>query len=193
MAPTPIEPVTGEARYQAVRVLAKKWAAVWHVDYRWILAFSAVESGHRPNATCNNERARLVGGAWGLLQITGDTSHTIVNKIRSFATRRPEFIEHVKTILPRWNSQNPSCMLDPERNVMFGSFYLAELAALWSALALVAAAYHQGPGAVARLLKAGLAIPDDLPPNGRIYVARIVEAFRLIHAREAKPVGGPTS
>jgi soluble lytic murein transglycosylase-like protein len=178
---------TQEQRYQLVRSLAAKWGAIWGIDPRWILAIACIESSYHPTRVCRNPRAARVGYAWGLLQITGDTVKTLVRRLRDEMTARQRAISDVTPVLARWNAGNPASLLDPELNVMLGSYYLAKLAAEFGAeLAPVAAGYHQGPGKVRDMRRAKLPIPDALPPNGRSYVVKVCAAFDEIVKGDAQ-------
>jgi soluble lytic murein transglycosylase-like protein len=159
------------AAREAVRVLARKWGMLWDVPASWIEAFCVVESSCRPDVSNTNERASKVGGAWGLMQITGDTSPTLARLAyqRQAIAPAPE----LQTALAKWRP-DPRCLLDADLCVCLGAAYLAKLAREFTELPAVAAAYHQGPGRVRRHLREGKVIPGDLPPLGRVYVSRLV-------------------
>jgi len=154
------------------RRLATKWGELWGVPNSIVLPIMKIESDFRPGLSNRSERAELRGGAWGLMQVTGATGRDIIDKLAN--SIKPE----VQRTLKLWTGR-PADLLQPELNVMLGTWYLAQLWREFKTLPLVAAAYHQGPGKVRELQAAGKDVPTNVGPNGQIYVARAIEAGKV--------------
>jgi soluble lytic murein transglycosylase-like protein len=167
------------AQFALAQKLAQKWAGLFGVDPVAVLSIAGVESDFNPNTENHNDRAEPKGGAWGMMQILPGTAHDLVTLLKAgrgvqHLTAGPA--RHngqlaVVGVLQRYDQTNARSLLDPELNVMLGAYYVARLAREFGDFKLVAAAYHQGPGKVRQMVKAGQAIPDNLPPFGKEYVA----------------------
>ncbi|MGH7339161.1 MAG: transglycosylase SLT domain-containing protein, partial [Candidatus Rokuibacteriota bacterium] len=87
----------------------------------------------------------------------------------------------VKATVARWNGTGEG-LLNPDINVMFGAYFLGRLTKEFGEFKHVAAAYHQGPGTVRKVLAAKQPIPSGLPPKGRAYVASALKAHKELAA-----------
>lgn len=156
------------------RTLANKWGAIWGVPAGFVLTIMKIESSFRPGLFNTNDRAMKLGGAWGLMAMTLSTGKGLAPQIQA-AAAAPTFNAvnraHVAAALARFNGTGQS-LLDADTNACFGAFFLAKLYREFRTLDLVAAAYHQGAGKVREMLKTKKAIPEQLPPFGKEYVAR---------------------
>ncbi|MBQ7859863.1 MAG: lytic transglycosylase domain-containing protein [Faecalibacterium sp.] len=115
------------------------WANEYGVDPLLIEAFVETESGFDPNAQSEV-------GARGLMQITEETFEWIKSKI---APQEPLTFDD---------------LYDPEVNIRFGAYYVAECMKRYSGdVSTTAAAYHSGWGTVDRLLKKA-----DFSTDGRV-------------------------
>lgn len=157
-----------------VRPLAERWGKFWLVPPVWILAIVDIESTFNPDTINDSPRAAARGNAWGLMQITGATAPDLMRWARPALLAQEQ-----RDVLGLWRADTLRCLLEPNLNVCLGASYLHRLASRWPRFELVAAAYHQGPGGVARLLSVHppKKIPDDLPPLGREYVTRALHAL----------------
>jgi len=156
------------------RTLANKWGAVWGVPAGFLLTIMKIESSFRPGLFNTNERAMKLGGAWGLMAMTLSTAKGLEPQIRAAAAAQTTSAvnrAHILAAVGRFNGTGQS-LLDADTNACFGSFFLAKLYREFKTLDLVAAAYHQGAGKVREMQKAKKAIPEQLPPFGKEYVAR---------------------
>ena len=159
---------------QTARELVAKWAKTFtRVSPALVMAIIGNES--RFNATAKNltggDLAR--GGAWGYMQMTLKTALGLVD---SYPTIRNLGV--VKT----WERDGIG-LLNPDRNIAMGMFYLDTLARGLGDAAkanpyLVVAAYNRGLGAVKAMLAKGvdvtsldyvrhvIAMKDQLAQNG---------------------------
>ena len=147
--------------FNLAKRLATKWAETFnHVTAATVLTICKIESDFNPTAENHNERAEPKGGAWGMMQITLDTARDLIKKVpRIFGT------------VGVWDGSGKS-LLDPDLNIMLGTFYLDKLAQEFGGdFDKVVAAYQQGPGTVRKVVAAGN-FPDGLGPNGRTYLDR---------------------
>lgn len=166
-----------------IKSLASLWGPFWGVQPAFIEAIVAIESSGRSQLVNRSARAEALGFAWGLMQITGVTSRDVWRQAKpaldtgALTAGTFEMREACVHVLHVWAAgRNP--LLDPDANVCLGTRYLLRLQERFGPVFLhIAAAYHQGPARVARFLKEGRAIPDQLPPNGKEYVRRALLAF----------------
>lgn len=153
--------------------LAVKWAGVFGVPVSYVLTIIERESGFNPNSTNMNERAQPKGGAWGLMQETYDTAvDDKKHLLRSQFASNPQ----VRETLAKWDGL-PDHLLDPDINVMFGTFHLSTLVREFKTMQNVAAAYHQGAATVRRLLAQDGDL-RNIKPLGRVYVANAMDIYR---------------
>lgn len=148
---------------EIVRTLARKWARIFHVPSSWIISQAYVESQNRPLAS--NPRT----GATGLLQIKLIRARDLVKWLsRSKWAAQVDVQKTLKT----WHNRR-SNLLAPELNVMLAAFDLHHLRNKFGHdHSLVAAAYNQGEGCIARCLTAG----SPLPRKAIEYIARVERA-----------------
>lgn len=154
---------------QTVRALAEKWGPLLDVDPSWIVAHCFVESSNKPLVY------NPAGKAWGLMQLKLPTATDMVARIKSLAAEEPK----VKAVLVKnWRGQGED-LLNPELNLMLGTFYLGLIRDKFKEKfdrgdhEIVAAAYNQGPGAVRKALKSGKFQPTSEMQH---YIAKIAEA-----------------
>ncbi len=153
------------------RALANKWGAVWRIPPSVVLTIMDIESKFVPLAVNTDDpRAAKSGGAWGLMQITYKTAPDLVKWARKSKEKNAR-----EVLEKKWHGR-PEDLLDPELNVMLGSFYLARLWKEFGNLEMTAAAYQSGPNKV-RKRKVG--------QHGRDYVAM----FRATYPRHASSSG----
>jgi len=123
---TPVRQLLYPRKYQWE---IERWAGEYGVDPLLIEAFVETESGFDPDALSNV-------GARGLMQITEETFDWIKSKI---APDEPLSFDD---------------LYEPETNIRFGTYYVAECMKRYDGdVSTAAAAYHSGWGAVDRLLK----------------------------------------
>jgi len=152
------------------RTLARKWARVFAIPSSWIVSQAYVESQNHPLAA--NPRT----GATGLLQIKLTRAHDLVKWISQSKWAVNSIVQ--KTLKTYWHGLR-SNLLEPELNVMLAAFDLHHLRERFGHdHGLVAAAYNQGEGCIARCLAMG----SPLPPRAIEYVARVEKAKRRGYA-----------
>ena len=155
---------------ETVRALAEKWGPVFGVDPSWVISHAYVESSNRPGVY--NPR----GNAWGLMQLKPGTAADVVRWLKAAGLRKdPQVAKVLKTC---WHGDGED-LLNPELNLMFGTFYLSHIKRQFEQMfgrgdhEVVAAAYNQGPGAVRKLLRKGDFEPTEPMQH---YLAKIEEA-----------------
>jgi soluble lytic murein transglycosylase len=165
-----LERLTAGPKVQGlIAALASKWGGVFGVPPIMIIVIASIESNFRAGA--HNSSNVAVGGAWGCMQVNLVTAQGIAKALA--ASTSPL----VKATLAKWNGTGAS-LLTADVGVMFGTYYLAKLVKEFgNNLALVAAAYHGGPGLVRKMQAAKTPIPEGLPPKGKEYVARAQRAY----------------
>jgi len=110
-------------------------------------------------------------GARGLMQITPAAAHYIER--RSGGT-----------------TFELSDLADPELNIRYGTFLLAELLERYDGdVAAALAAYNAGPGNADRWGGAGLRVEDITFPETRAYVEEVLEKRRAYREKYAKELG----
>jgi soluble lytic murein transglycosylase-like protein len=173
--------VAPKAAPALARTLATKWGGIWGVPAGIALTIMKIESSFRPGLSNTNERAMKLGGAWGLMAMTLTTAKGLAPQIQAAAgaTTNPASRAHILAAVGRFNGTGVS-LLDADTNACFGCFFLAKLYREFKTLDLVAAAYHQGAGKVREMQKAKRAIPEQLPPFGKEYVARARAAAKTL-------------
>ena len=151
---------------ETARMLAKKWARVFHIPSSWIISQSYAESQNHPLAS-------NVSGATGLLQIKLVRARDLVKWIGMTKWKASAIVQN--TLKKYWNGLRRD-LFEPELNVMLAAFDLHHLRKRFgSNHMLVAAAYNQGEGSISRCLATGL----PLPPRALEYVERVKRAKRL--------------
>lgn len=167
--------VKGREYPETVRALAEKWGPIFGVDPSWIISHCYVESTNRPIPVPQNGPAR------GLMQIKPPTANDIARLLGAVAKKD----KRVRDVLASsWRGQPEEDLLNPELNLMFGTFYIGyikrkleaqfpELESDENEQEIVAAAYNQGPGAVRKALRSGEFKPT---PPMNVYIAKIEDA-----------------
>jgi soluble lytic murein transglycosylase-like protein len=98
--------------------------------------------------------------------MTRTTAADIVRRVGADTDR------DVRAALAFWHGQGEDLIRSPDLAIMLAARYLRDIANEFGRdFVRVAAAYHQGPGKIRRMLAAGEAIPERLPTFGRQYVA----------------------
>jgi soluble lytic murein transglycosylase-like protein len=166
---------------ELTEALAKKWSPVFEVPVTTIMSIVDIESAHDPRHV--NMAAFDKGGAWGLGQQMFDEASEKIQKIRHlFGDKFPQ----VKATARKWRG-DPAMLLDPDLNLMLTAWQLGRLNKVFQGdFDVVAAAYHQGEGAIRRRLAHGLPAVNRNQPKGMVYVA-MAEAARKKY-EPAKPV-----
>lgn len=152
--------------------LAAKWGKVFGVPVSYVNTIVDIESGMVPGKVNMSDRAAKKGGAWGLMQITGDTAKFLKDSIQKSRFGK---LPSVRETLLAWDGTGRA-LLDPELNVMLGTFYLGSIYREFEDLPLVAAAYHTGPAAVREMMSENGVL--SLGPFGREYVERAAESYK---------------
>lgn len=159
----------GEGAYpETVRALAEKWGGVFRVSPSWVVSHAWVESTNHP-------RAYNPGGpAFGTMQMKIPTAENVVARLKKFLKTNQDFkrADEVRRVLKFWKGGGED-LFNPELSVMLGTYYLRLIMNKFDTddQKIVAAAYNQGPGAVALAIKKG-----TLTPEMRKYLAKIDEA-----------------
>jgi soluble lytic murein transglycosylase-like protein len=160
--------VKGSKQQALIATIANKWGPILGVPPDFIMAIAKVESGFYPNATNLTGGDLKRGGAWGAMQVTLQTAQSIARNLS--ASSNPQ----VQAAMLRWTGKGPE-LLDPELGILFGSSLLSSLIKIFGRdLALVAAAYNRGTGAVKAMIAAGK------PPGQLAYVEKALAAQRAV-------------
>ncbi len=155
-----------------VRDLAVKWGEVFQIPTNHLLAIARIESSYNENAVQRGTRAMGRGGAFGLMQVTLDTAKEIAKTLAKSTNTK------VKATLAKWDGTGES-LFDADLCMMFGAYYLSGFyKEFGKSFDHVAAAYHQGAQGLRDMIKKGYAIPEKLPPNGKLYVAMARDAMK---------------
>ena len=158
----------------AALAVANKWGPVFGCPVETLMVIGAIESGYRAGCSEVSPRAMARGGAFGMWQQTLNTARGIARELAGY----PD--PHVQETLQKWRGVG-SDLFDPDLCGMFAARQLGQLTAEFGAdLALVAGGYHQGAGKIRSMVAAGRAIPAELPPHGKTYVTRALEAAQRI-------------
>ncbi len=153
----------------SLRQWGAKWGRILGAPAELIDTITSIESSFYPQTQNMTERAVPLGGAWGPMQVTLTTAKGIAAAL----AKNPN--AEVQETLARWTGQGPD-LYDPALGMLFGVSYLAKLWKKFQDFTLAAAAYQQGPGKITKMLAAGQAIPEELPPHGKQYVAMATAA-----------------
>ncbi len=151
------------------QALAQKWGGVWGVPPSFIMTIAEVESTLTPTKVNLEPRAAKLGGAWGLMQITYRTAEDLIRWVKRTGEKNA-----MALIKQKWRGRAED-LLDPELNVMLGSFYIARLFREFRHIELVAAAYHAGPAAVRSMMRIWGRLA--LGPYGKIYVVKAQSVY----------------
>ena len=172
---TPLPPdaagkIDPKAQYpETARALAAKWGKVFDIPPGWVVSHCYVESTNMPFAYNKN------GNAYGIMQIKPGTAGDIVRWLKA-----SKYIANplVTNTLKLWHG-NGKDLFNPELNVMFGTFYLRYIKNKFKTnnQKVVAGAYNQGPGAMARALADG-----ELTEAMNEYIALIEDAKKKGYA-----------
>jgi soluble lytic murein transglycosylase len=131
-----------------------------HLDPALLAAVIYQESEFRPDA-------RSSSGAIGLMQLTPSTARGIASRTGG---------THFTT----------NDLYDPEINIRYGAWYLADLFSRYGAEQLVLAAYNAGPGNVDRWRARG--VPIQFPETAE-YVKRVEHLERVYRTAWAQELG----
>jgi len=141
------------------RTVVEKYATQYGVDPLFVLAVIREESKFLPRSESHK-------GAKGLMQLMPSTAQSIAESIGDKA-------------------YSEEYLLDPEKNIQYGTWYLASLQKLFSNnRPLVIAAYNGGRGRVQEWIKSGQIDPEnirleDIPFNEtRGYVDRVLKSYQ---------------
>jgi len=141
------------------RTIIEKYAAQYGVDPLFVLAVIREESKFLPQSESNK-------GAKGLMQLMPSTAQSIAESIGDKA-------------------YTDDYLLNPEKNIQYGTWYLASLQKLFSNNhTLVIAAYNGGRGHVKEWINSGQIDPEnirqqDIPfKETRDYVGRVLNSYQ---------------
>ncbi|MCB8817506.1 lytic transglycosylase domain-containing protein [Desulfosporosinus shakirovi] len=141
------------------RTVVEKYAAQYGVDPLFVLAVIREESKFLPRSESHK-------GAKGLMQLMPSTAQSIAESIGDKA-------------------YSEEYLLDPEKNIQYGTWYLASLQKLFSNnRPLVIAAYNGGRGRVQEWINSGQIDPEnirleDIPfKETRDYVDRVLKSYQ---------------
>jgi soluble lytic murein transglycosylase-like protein len=156
--------------------VAAKWGPIFGVPTETVMSIVKIESDHNPKKI--NMKRLTKGGAWGLGQQMYDEADDKTLRItHEYGKKHPE----VKTTAKKWH-RKPEDLLDPDLNLMLTSWQLGKLHQEFGDFPTVAAAYHQGQGAIRRRLRAGLPpVSPRLQPLGASYVRQAMNAMATYH------------
>jgi len=141
------------------RTIVEKYADQYGVDPLFVLAVIREESKFLPQSESHK-------GAIGLMQLMPSTAQSIAVSIGDKA-------------------YSDEYLLDPEKNIQYGTWYLASLQKLFTNnRTLVIAAYNGGRGHVQEWIKSGQIDPEnirqeDIPfKETRDYVERVLNSYQ---------------
>lgn len=141
------------------RATIEKYAAQYGVDPLFVVAVIREESKFLPQSESHK-------GAIGLMQLMPSTAQSIAESIGD-------------------KTYKPSDLLSPEKNIQYGTWYLASLEKVFSNnLTLVIAAYNGGRGHVQEWIDTGQIDPknvrgQDIPfKETRDYVDRVLKSYQ---------------
>lgn len=162
--------------------LARKWGAVFGAPPASIMSIVTIESAHNPKLV--NPAREEKGGAWGLGQQMLDEAGDKIGRIRGGYRSNPD----VRRTARKWRN-DPHDLLDPDLNIMITAWQLGKLTQEFGDFPTVAAAYHQGAGAVRKRIAAGKPpVSARAQPLGTSYVKQALQAHL---AYDADPRGQP--
>ena len=150
---------------EATLVAARKWNEVFGTPMATVMSIVDIESSHNP-AKVNMARLDK-GGAWGLGQQMLDEAP---EKIGRIVHEYGKIFPQIRATARKWKGK-PENLLDPDLNLMLTAWQLGKLHAAFGDFPTVAAAYHQGAGAVHHRLATGKPAVSKAQPQGLAYVA----------------------
>ena len=140
------------------RDIIEKNAAIYGVDPLLVAAVIREESRFRADAESRQ-------GAKGLMQIMPSTAFFIAESLND-------------------QTYDEKYLFDPERNIQYGTWYLADLQKVFANnIALIAAAYNAGRGQVQEWISDNRIDPDDIQlevipfDETRIFVERVLKSY----------------
>ena len=143
-----------------VREQAEKWGRTFEVEASWITSHAVAESRCRPEAVSS-------AGATGVMQVKLARARDLVRWIRRSTYAAEGDVELV--LASAWRGLRTD-LHRVDLNVMLAAYDLRRLTDKFGKNRdLVAAAYNQGEGKIARCLAAG----RPLPPRAAEYVKRV--------------------
>lgn len=145
--------------------LARKWGSVFGAPVATIMTIVDIESTHNPRKV--NMRAEEKGGAWGLGQQMVDE---VDWKLTAILKQYGKDNAAIRKTSRKWKGTGES-LLDPDLNMMLTAWQLGRLHRQFGDFPTVAAAYHQGEGAIRARLAAGEPPVGRQQPKGVAYVA----------------------
>ncbi len=160
----------GPKQRSLIEGLAQKWGPMFGTPVSTIMTICKIESDYRLDCVNWDPRAIPLGGAWGPLQMTRKTADDWAGRLEASPNAS------VRSVAGRWDGRGATLVADPELAVMLSTAFLGKLTREFGTFTRVAAAYHQGAGKVRSMIAAGEAIPQELPPKGKIYVAMALKA-----------------
>lgn len=139
--------------------IVEKYAAQYGVDPLLVVSIIREESKFLPQSQSHK-------GAIGLMQLMPTTAESIAHSIGD-------------------KGYNQEQLLNPDKNIQYGTWYLASLKKVFANnLILVIAAYNGGRGHVQEWLNSGQIdrahiSPEDIPfPETKDYVARVLKSYQ---------------
>jgi len=166
----------GPKKPAEIRKWAEKWGPIFGCPVATVMTIAQIESGYRPDCVNWDVRAIPLGGAWGPLQMTANTAGDWARKLGASSNAT------VRAVAGRWKGKGEGETLtrDLELAVMLSTAFLGALTREFGTFTRVAAAYHQGAGKIRAMIRDGEAIPAELPPKGKLYVAMALRAQRAV-------------
>ncbi len=140
------------------RAIIEKYATQYGVDPLFVVAVIREESKFLPQSESHK-------GAKGLMQLMPSTAQSIAQSIGD-------------------TTYHDEDLLNPEKNIQYGTWYLASLQKVFSNNTLVIAAYNGGIGHVKEWIKSGQIDPgnllqQDIPfKETRDYVGRVLKSYQ---------------
>jgi soluble lytic murein transglycosylase-like protein len=157
--------------------LAQKWGPIFGAPPATIMSIVTIESDHNPNKV--NPARSEKGGAWGLgQQMLDEAADKVLRIVHAYGKDYPE----VKKAAKLWKG-SPNDLLNPDLNLMITSWQLGKLHQEFGDFPTVAAAYHQGAGAVRQRLRHGL--PPVTPKYQPLGVSYVKQAMNAMYRYEA--------
>jgi|GEM_PF-2345116 soluble lytic murein transglycosylase-like protein len=155
---------------ETIRTLARKWSSIFEIPSSWIVSQAYAESRFHP-------LAENPSGATGTLQIKIARAKDLVKWMQSSKWWGYSMVQ--ETLSHYWHGLRTD-LLEPDLNIMLAAFDLHHLSRRFGMdHDLVAAAYNQGEGAIARWRqRRELDKSLPLPPRASAYIACVRRAKR---------------
>jgi soluble lytic murein transglycosylase-like protein len=161
------------------RKYAVKWGTLFKVPPSWLSTIAFIESSDNPLKV--NMARDDKGGAWGLMQQMADEVDYKIQKIRETRIGKTTL---VRTTLAKWTGI-PSDLLDPDLNMLLGTWQIANLKRRFGRFEYVIAAYHQGDNAVRQRIEEGKpVVSPTAQPKGYEYLQRAIVAQNFMAKQE---------